>query len=131
MAMMRPAPAICGAVDRGHADAAAADHGDGFAGRDLGGVHDRAIAGDDAAADQRGEIERHFLPDFDDGVLVHQHLLGEGRQIEELLQLLRRAQDSRLEAPGSIFTVVSVQSTVRPVVQLSQVPQNTDRHVTT
>ncbi|MGY3585153.1 hypothetical protein ACVIF9_003830 [Bradyrhizobium sp. USDA 4350] len=39
--------------------------------------------------------------------------------------------DRRLEAPGSIFTVVSVHSTVRPVVQLSQVPQNTDRHVTT
>ena len=34
-------------------------------------------------------------------------------------------------APGSIFTVVSVHSTVRPVVQLSQVPQNTDRQVTT
>ena len=42
-----------------------------------------------------------------------------------------RAHDNRLEAPGSIFTVVSVHSTVRPVVQLSQVPQNTDRHVTT
>ncbi|MGX1297712.1 hypothetical protein AB7M75_007620 [Bradyrhizobium ottawaense] len=37
----------------------------------------------------------------------------------------------RFEAPGSNFTVVSVQSTVRPVVQLSQVPQNTDRQVTT
>ena len=42
-----------------------------------------------------------------------------------------RAQDSRLDAPGSIFTVVSVHSTGRPVVQLSQVPQNTDRQVTT
>jgi hypothetical protein len=42
-----------------------------------------------------------------------------------------RAHDSRLDAPGSIFTVVSVQSTVRPVVQLSQVPQNTERQVTT
>ena len=39
--------------------------------------------------------------------------------------------DIRLDAPGSIFMVVSVQSTVRPVVQLSQVPQNTDKHVTT
>ena len=37
----------------------------------------------------------------------------------------------RLDWPGIIFTVVSVHSTVRPVVQLSQVPQNTDRHVTT
>jgi hypothetical protein len=37
----------------------------------------------------------------------------------------------RFEAPGSIFTVVSVQSTGRPVVQFSQVPQNTERQVTT
>jgi hypothetical protein len=36
-----------------------------------------------------------------------------------------------LDAPGSIFTVVSVHSTGRPVVQLSQVPQNTERQVTT
>ena len=42
-----------------------------------------------------------------------------------------RAQDSRFDTPGSIFTVVSVHSTGRPVVQLSQVPQNTDRQVTT
>src|ERR1700743_25781 len=39
--------------------------------------------------------------------------------------------DRRFEAPGIIFTVVSVHSTGRPVVQLSQVPQNTERHVTT
>src|ERR1700747_509028 len=36
----------------------------------------------------------------------------------------------RLETPGSIFTLASVHKTVRPVVQLSQVPQNTERHVT-
>ena len=39
--------------------------------------------------------------------------------------------DSRFEAPGSIFTVVSVHNTGRPMVQLSQVPQNTERQVTT
>src|SRR3954447_25119576 len=42
-----------------------------------------------------------------------------------------RAHDSRLDCPGNILTVVSVHNTVRPVVQLSQVPQNTDRQVTT
>src|ERR1700755_325560 len=42
-----------------------------------------------------------------------------------------RAHDRRVDRRGSIFTVVSVQRTVRPVVQLSQVPQNADRHVTT
>src|SRR5579871_5040975 len=35
-----------------------------------------------------------------------------------------RFHDSRFDAPGSIFTVVSVHSTVRPVVQLSQVPEH-------
>ena len=52
-------------------------------------------------------------------------------RLRNWLSFSGRAQDSRLDWPGSIFTVVSVQSTVRPVVQLSQVPQNTDRHVTT
>src|ERR1700743_2133552 len=42
-----------------------------------------------------------------------------------------RAHDSRLDTPGIIFTVVSVHSTGRPVEQLSQVPQNTERQVTT
>jgi hypothetical protein len=65
------------AVDRGHADPATANHHHGLAGRDLGGVHDGAIAGDDAAADQRRQFKRHVLADFDDGVFVHQHLLGE------------------------------------------------------
>ena len=52
-------------------------------------------------------------------------------RLRNWLSFSERAQDSRLDWPGSIFTVVSVQSTVRPVVQLSQVPQNTERHVTT
>jgi hypothetical protein len=77
------------AIDRGHADSATADHHDGFAGGDLGGVHHRAIAGDDAAADQRRQLQRHVLADFDDGILVHQHLLGKGGKIEKLMELLR------------------------------------------
>jgi hypothetical protein len=111
------------AVDRGHADAAAANHHHALAGRDFCGIDHRAVAGDDAATDQRGKLQRHVLADFDDRILVHQHLLGERRQVEKLVQLFGRAQDSRLDAPGSIFTDVSVHSTGRPVVQLSQVPQ--------
>src|SRR5205085_10389645 len=64
-------------VDRRHADAAATDHGDSFAGLDACRVHHRAVAGDDAATDQRRQFERHVFTDFDDGVLVHQHLFGE------------------------------------------------------
>jgi hypothetical protein len=36
-----------------------------------------------------------------------------------------------LATPGSSFTLVSVQMAGRPVVQFSQVPQNTDRQVMT
>ena len=117
IAMMRPAPAIAAPLIAAMptppqpitATVSPAVH--------LRRVDHRAVAGDDAAADQRREFERHVLADFHDGVLVHQHLLGEGREVEELVELLRRAQDRRLDAPGSIFTVVSVHSTGRPVVQ--------------
>ena len=37
-----------------------------------------------------GAVERHVLADRDAGVLVDQHLLGEGRQVEELVASARR-----------------------------------------
>ena len=36
-----------------------------------------------AAADQGGAVERHVLADRHAGVLVDQHLLGEGRQVQD------------------------------------------------
>ena len=87
--MTRPAPVDLRPVDRGHADAATADHDNRFSRSDLGRIYHRAISGDDAATDQRCEIQRHVLADFDDRILMHQHLLGERRQIQELVQLLR------------------------------------------
>ena len=65
------APADASAID-----AAATDHHDGLARSDLGRIHRRAEAGDDAAADQRADVEGNVLVDFDDGVLMHQHLLS-------------------------------------------------------
>ena len=64
------------AVDGGHADAAAANDDDGLAGPNLRGIDGGAKARDDAATDQRADVEGHVLVDFHDGVLVHQHLLG-------------------------------------------------------
>ena len=46
------------ALDGVHADAADADDDDGLAGLHLGGVDGRAPAGGDAAADERGLVER-------------------------------------------------------------------------
>ena len=132
IAMMRPAPAIAAPLIAAMPTPPQPITATVSPAVNLGGVHHRAVAGDDAAADQRREIERHVLADFDDGVLVHQHLLGEGRQVEELVELLRArpGQPVGLRRAASSRSV-SVQSTVRPVVQLSQVPQNTDRQVTT
>ena len=47
-------------------------------------LNHRADAGGDAAADQRGAVERHVVADFHDGVFVHQHAFGERRQVQEL-----------------------------------------------
>ena len=63
-------------------------------------------------------------------VLVHQHLLGEGRQVERLVERLPVPR-SRRAAPGSSFTSVLSQRLGWPVMQYSHSPQNTDRQVMT
>ena len=75
----------CRAIDGRHADTTAADHHHRLPRRHLGGVEHGADAGNDATADQRGAVERHVLADLYDRILVDQHLLGEGRHVEELV----------------------------------------------
>ena len=87
-----------GALDAVEADAAAPDHGDGGAGLDLGGVEHRADAGGDAAADQRGPVERHVLADLHEAVLVDEHLLGERAHVEQRVGLLAGVGEPRLGA---------------------------------
>ncbi|MNF46167.1 hypothetical protein D3C84_273220 [compost metagenome] len=72
------------AVDRGQADTAATDHGHGLARPHLGGVEHRAGAGGDRATEQGGAVQRHVAADRHAGVFVHQHLLGEPGQVDEL-----------------------------------------------
>ncbi|HVM52795.1 MAG TPA: alcohol dehydrogenase catalytic domain-containing protein, partial [Acidimicrobiales bacterium] len=72
------------ALDGREADATATDDGHGLAGPHAGGVEHGAEAGRHAAADERGAIEGHVVADLHDGTLVHEHLLGEGGQVEEL-----------------------------------------------
>ena len=119
-----------GAVDGRQADAAAADHRHRAADLDLGGVDHRAEAGGDAAADQRGPVERHVVADFDQGVLVDQHVFGERRQREELVHVAAVLGHARgLAVAARDFRVLQLNG--RPVVQYSQWPQNTDRQVMT
>ncbi len=77
-----------GPVDGREPDAATADHGDGAARLNLGGVNDGSDPGRHAAADEGGPIQRHVLPDLRDGVLVDEHVLGERGQVEELPDVL-------------------------------------------
>ena len=63
-------------------------HGDGAAGFDLGGMEHGAHTGHHAAADQGGAVQRDVLVDLDHGMLVDQHLFGEHRQVEHLVQHL-------------------------------------------
>ena len=65
------------------------------AGAHLRGVHHRADAGGDAAADERGLVERHVGPDLHEQVLVHEQLLGEARQVGELVDGLVAAPQPR------------------------------------
>ncbi|MCY1437239.1 hypothetical protein D9M71_533930 [compost metagenome] len=86
----------CRAIDRGKADAATTEHRDRFAGAHLGGIEDCASAGGDCTTQQRGTVQGHVAADSDQGVLVHQHLLGIGRQVNELRHRLLHIGQARL-----------------------------------
>ena len=83
-AMMRPAPTIAAAWIAFSPMPPQPITATVSPGADLRGVHHRADAGRDAAADERGLVERHVGPDLHEHVLVHEQLLGEARQVEEL-----------------------------------------------
>ena len=56
---------------------------------------DGAVAGHHRAAYEGGAVKRHVAPDGDAGVLVHQHLLGKGRQAQHLLHGRAGRADAR------------------------------------
>ena len=95
-----------GAVDGGHADAAAADHRDGLAGGDLGGVGHRAEAGHHPAADTGGAIQRHVLADFDHRVLMDQHLFAKAERFMPVCNRCGLSQVRRSDWPGNNLTSV-------------------------
>ena len=115
IAMMRPAPTIAAAWIGVEPDAAAPDHRDGLARADLRGVHHRADTGRDAATDERGLVERHVGPDLHEHVLVHEQLLGEARQVEELEHGLVAAPQPR--RAGRVGGEPDLVAEVRPTRQ--------------
>ncbi len=85
MAMIRPAPAMAAPLIAARPTPPQPITATVSPGRTLAGVDHRAHAGGHAAADQGGAVERHVLADGDAGVLVDQHLLGEGREVQVLV----------------------------------------------
>ena len=61
------------------------DHRDSAARLDLSCVEGGAQPGGYPAADQGQLLNGHIVPDFNRGVLMHQHLLSKGRNVGELV----------------------------------------------
>ncbi len=90
------------AVDRRQADPAAADHRHGFTSPHIGRLDHRADAGGHRAADQGGAVQGHVLAHGHAGVLVDQHLFGEGGQVEELVHAGRGLSQAGFVALGPL-----------------------------
>src|SRR5207248_641449 len=87
------------ALDDRQADTAAAEHRNGLPGLEPRAAQRRADTGQDAAADERGAVERDLRIDAHDRVLVQQHLLGIARDADELTErraVLRQPRRRRL-----------------------------------
>ena len=84
-AMMRPAPTIAAAWIALRPMPPQPITATVSPGRTFAVFDHRADAGGDAAADERGLVERHVGPDLHEHVLVHEQLLGEARQVGELV----------------------------------------------
>src|SRR5271163_983019 len=91
-----------GTLDCRETDATRTEYRDRRAGLDLGRAQHRADASGDAASDERRAIERDILAAFHDRVLMQQHLLAVGRNVEELVDGLALLREARLVVGGAL-----------------------------
>ena len=84
-AMMRPAPAIAAPLMQARPTPPQPMTATVSPGSHVRGVDHGADARHHRATDQRCAVERHVLADLHAGMLVDQHLLGERRQVQELV----------------------------------------------
>ena len=89
------------ALNRRQAHSTAAEDRDRRARFDARSVEHRADAGGDAAADQRGAVERNLLGDFHQRVLMHEHVFRVGREVRELANHLALLREPRGVALGA------------------------------
>src|SRR5579863_572916 len=71
-------------LDCREAHAARTEHRNRRAGLDFRGSQHRTDTGGDTTSDEGRSIERNVLANFHDCVLMQQHLLAVGRNVEEL-----------------------------------------------
>ncbi|MNZ78170.1 hypothetical protein D3C78_967350 [compost metagenome] len=91
-----PCPRQCRTVDGGQADTATADHRHRLTRTHLGSVEYRPRAGGYRATEQGRTVQRHVAADRNQGMLVHQHLFGVSRQVDELGHRLLHVGQARL-----------------------------------
>ena len=88
IAMMRDAPAIAAPFTADSPMPPQPITATVAAGLHLRRMEHRADTGHHAATHQRAAIERHVVAHLHHGMLVHQHVFGEGREVERLVQHL-------------------------------------------
>ena len=91
-----PGAADPGALDDRQPDAAASEHRDGLPGLEPRRAQRGSDAGEDAAAHERGPVERQRGIDLHHRVLVQQHALGVAADADELAERLASLREPRL-----------------------------------
>ena len=124
-------PADARTLDDRQPDAAAAEHRHGLPGLQRGAAQRRADAGQHAAADQRGAVQRQVRIDPHDRILVQQHVFGVAADAGE--RAARRAvlRDAAASPILGRATMPPVHRFGCPLRHCGQVPQKPDRHATT
>jgi hypothetical protein len=105
-------PSECRSLYRIQPDAARADHDDGRARLDLGGVQNGSDARGHGASDERGAFERHGIVDLDEAQPVQRRELGHDRGAHEVIELFAALVPEPRRSVGHLGSVLA-----RPVAE--------------